>query len=63
MTGATILDPRANTAAQIARSLMPTPQDGTQPNVRMVIDLARNRFDLELTKAEAQAAIAEVMSR
>jgi hypothetical protein len=60
---APVVDARANTAAQIARSQMPCPWDGTAPNIRVVIDLARTRFGLDLTTDQAQAAIGQAMAR
>lgn len=60
---APVLDARANTAAAIARAQMPCPWDCTQPAVRTVQDLARNRFGIELTAAQSQAAIQAAMAR
>lgn len=61
---AQVLDPRAASAAAIARSLMPWDPylDGTSPSPRMVKDLARNRFGLELTDAQITTAIEAAMS-
>lgn len=59
-----VLDPRAASAAAIARSAMPwDPRlDGTSPSPRMVKDLARSRFGLELTDAEIRDAIVAAMT-
>jgi hypothetical protein len=50
---APVLNARANTAVVIARSLMPNARPAD------VIDLAHARFRLELTPAEANAALAK----
>lgn len=61
---AAVLDPRAATAAAIARSQMPyDPRlDGTSPHPRAVADIARTRYGLELTDAEIRAAIQAAMT-
>jgi hypothetical protein len=61
---ASVLDPRAATAAAIARSAMPWDPflDGTSPHPRAVRDLARNRFGLELSDDEVRAAIEAAMA-
>jgi hypothetical protein len=61
---ALVLDPRAATAAAIARSQMPWDPslDGTSPHPRAVKDLARSRFGLELTDTEVRAAIEAAMA-
>lgn len=61
---AAVLDPRAATAAAIARSQMPWDArlDSTSPHPRAVADIARNRFGLTLTDAEIRAAIQAAMS-
>jgi hypothetical protein len=61
---APVLDPRAATAAAIARSQMPYDPylDRTSPHPRAVKDLARNRFGIELTDSETAAAIEAAMA-
>jgi hypothetical protein len=61
---AAVLDPRAATAAAIARSQMPwdAALDGTSPHPRAVKDIARSRFNLVLTDDETRAAIKAAMS-
>ncbi len=60
---AQVLDPRAATAAAIARSQMPYGNlDGTSPNPRTVKDIALNRYRLNLTDTEIRAAIEAAMS-
>lgn len=60
---AAVLDPRAATAAAIARSQMPYGNlDSTSPHPRAVADIARARFNLVLTDTEIRAAIEAAMS-
>jgi hypothetical protein len=61
---AAVLDPRAATAAAIARSQMPYGHlDGTSPHPRAVADVALNRFGLTLSAAEIRTAIEAAMAR
>jgi hypothetical protein len=62
---AAVLDPRAASAAAIARSAMPYDPylDRTSPSPRMVKDLARSRFGLVLSDDETATAIRAAMSR
>lgn len=58
---APVLDPRATTATAIAHALTPYqapcgPQS-SGPTPQAVRDLARDRFGMDLTDAEARAAI------
>lgn len=56
---AAVLDPRAASAAAIARSAMPWDPYGTgaSPDPQTVKDLARNRFGLDLTDTQITTAI------
>lgn len=60
---AAVLDPRAATAAAIARSQMPYGSyDGTGPHPRTVADIARNLYRLDLTDSEIRTAIQAAMA-
>lgn len=59
-----LLDPQAATVGAIARSLMPAVVFGTTigalPDPSDVVDLAHDRFRLEVTTRQAQQAIEAV---
>lgn len=59
-----VLDPRAATAAAIARSQMPYDPylDRTSPHPRAVKDVAMQQFNLKLTDDEVTAAIQAAMA-
>lgn len=61
---AAVLNPRAATAAAVARSQMPYDPylDRTSPHPRAVKDLARQMFGLDLTDGEITEAIKAAMA-